>query len=63
MFRLTHSPHAPWTVVKSDDKKRARVNTIRHLLSCFDYSKKDKRVAVPPDPAIVGNALNPEFGE
>lgn len=63
MFHLTHTPHAPWTVVKSDDKKRARINTIRHLLSCFDYSKKDKKVAVAPDPAIVGNALNPEFGE
>lgn len=63
MFRRTHQPHAPWFVIRSDDKKRARINCIRGLLSVFDYSGKDERVAVRPDPAIVGHALNPEFGQ
>jgi polyphosphate kinase 2 len=62
MFIRTHQPHAPWFVIRSDDKKRARINCIRGLLRVFDYSDKDERVAIRPDPAIVGHALNPEFG-
>jgi polyphosphate kinase 2 len=37
MFEYTDTKLAPWHVVPSDDKKRARLNCIRHLLSCFDY--------------------------
>jgi polyphosphate kinase 2 len=52
MFERTHSPLAPWYVVRADDKHAARLNVIRHLLSHLDYKGKTKRL-VRPDPAIV----------
>ncbi|QEL57789.1 polyphosphate kinase 2 [Chromobacterium paludis] len=55
MFFHTHTGDAPWTVVKSDDKKRARLGCIRHFLSRLDYPGKDPRVAHAPDPLIVGD--------
>ncbi|XLM22632.1 polyphosphate kinase 2, partial [Chromobacterium piscinae] len=55
MFFHTHTGDAPWTVVKSDDKKRARLNCIRHFLSRLDYPGKDPRVAHAADPLIVGD--------
>ncbi|WP_038247176.1 polyphosphate kinase 2 [Ghiorsea bivora] len=54
MFKHTNSKKAPWTVVKSDDKKRARINCIRHYLHNLDYTNKDESVACAPDPNIVG---------
>ena len=57
MLAETHTADAPWTVVKSNDKKRARINAMRHLLSKFDYDDKDHDVATEPDPQIVGRAL------
>jgi polyphosphate kinase 2 (PPK2 family) len=57
MFELTDTDTAPWTVVKSNDKKRARVNAMRHVLSKFDYDNKDHEVVGRPDPLIVGRAL------
>ncbi len=56
MFFYTDTADAPWTVVKSDDKKRARINCMKHFLSLFDYPDKDTSVATPPDTAIVGGA-------
>lgn len=56
MFFYTDTADAPWTVVRSDDKKRARINCMRHFLSCLDYPDKNPEVAVPPDPDIVHNA-------
>ena len=56
MFAHTDTQDAPWTVVKSDDKKRARINCMRHFLSFFDYPEKDSGVACDPDPLIVGAA-------
>ncbi len=56
MFFYTDTADAPWTVVKSDCKKRARLNAMKFLLNSLDYDKKDKRVATPPDPKIVGSA-------
>ena len=41
MFRVTDTDFAPWIVVKSNDKKRARINAMRHLLAKFDYDEKD----------------------
>ncbi|WP_426415301.1 polyphosphate kinase 2 [Aestuariirhabdus sp. LZHN29] len=41
MFFYTSTPECPWTIIKSDDKKRARVNAIRYLLSRFNYTGKD----------------------
>ena len=48
---------APWIVVKSNDKKRARINAMRYLLAKFDYDEKDDEVVGEPDPLIVGRAL------
>ena len=56
MFFYTDTADAPWTVVKSDDKKRARLNCVRHFLAQFDYPDKDESIAQPPDPKIVGQA-------
>ena len=56
MFFYTDTADAPWTVVKSDCKKRARLNAMKFLLNSLDYDKKDKQVATPPDPQIVGSA-------
>ncbi len=53
IFRRTHSEHAPWTVVKSNDKKRARLEAMRSLLAAFDYDDKDHDVAGVPDPLLV----------
>ena len=57
MFGATDTDIAPWIVVKSNDKKRARINAMRHLLAKFDYDEKDDDVVGEPDPLIVGRAL------
>ena len=57
MFAATDTDFAPWIVVKSNDKKRARINAMRHVLSKFDYDEKDHDVVGEPDPQIVGRAL------
>jgi polyphosphate kinase 2 len=56
MFFYTDTADAPWTIIKSDDKKRARLNCMQHFLSCLDYSGKDKAIVRGPDPLIVGNS-------
>ncbi|HKL70659.1 polyphosphate kinase 2 [Salibaculum sp.] len=56
MFFYTDTADAPWTVVKSNDKKRARINCMRHFLSTLDYPDKDHDIACPPEPEIVGPA-------
>jgi polyphosphate kinase 2 (PPK2 family) len=56
MFFYTDTADAPWTIVKSNDKKRARLNCMRHFLSSLDYPGKDPEIACPPDPLIVGSA-------
>ncbi|MGV9903955.1 polyphosphate kinase 2 [Streptomyces sp. NPDC003388] len=56
MFRATDTSHAPWTVVKSNDKRRARLETMRSLLSRIDYASKDHEAVGTPDPLIVGAA-------
>lgn len=56
MFFYTDTADAPWTVIKSDDKKRARINAMRYLLSKANYPDKDPNVALSPDPLIVGSA-------
>ncbi|HUR01399.1 MAG TPA: polyphosphate kinase 2, partial [Nonomuraea sp.] len=48
----------PWTVIKSNDKKRARIAAIRHVLSQFDYDDKDHDVVGVPDPLIVHAAAD-----
>ena len=58
MFATTDTDHAPWTVVKSNDKKRARINAMRHVLSLFDYDGKNESFVGTPDPLIVGRAAD-----
>jgi polyphosphate kinase 2 len=57
MFGATDTDAAPWIVVKSNDKKRARINAMRHLLAKCDYDDKDHEVVGEPDALIVGRAL------
>ncbi|WP_415919815.1 polyphosphate kinase 2 [Tateyamaria sp. SN6-1] len=56
MFFYTDTADAPWTVIKSNDKKRARINCMKHFLSGLDYPDKDASVASAPDPGIVQHA-------
>ena len=53
MFFYTDTADAPWTVVKSDDKKRARLNCMRHFLSSLNYDDKDEEMVDQADPFIV----------
>ena len=62
MFFYTDTADAPWTVVKSNDKKRARLNCMRHFLAQFDYPDKNHDVARPPDDKIVGEASHVVHG-
>ncbi|MCB1880459.1 MAG: polyphosphate kinase 2, partial [Gammaproteobacteria bacterium] len=55
MFEKTDVDWAPWTVIRSDGKKRARLNCMRYVLNSLPYEGKDKKIAVPPDPQIVGS--------
>lgn len=55
MFLATDTAEAPWTIVKSDDKKRARVGAIRFVLNALPYAGKNPANAPPPDPLIVGS--------
>jgi polyphosphate kinase len=57
MFRNTDTDYAPWIVVKSNDKKRGRINAMRYLLSQFDYDDRDDDIVGEPDPQLVGRAL------
>ena len=54
MFFYTDTKEAPWTVVKSNDKKRARLEAMRVLLSRVDYPDKDYSIVGTPDPLLVG---------
>ena len=53
MFRRTDTDWAPWTTIKSNDKKRARVNAMRFFLNQFEYDDKDRQIVFPADPRIV----------
>ncbi len=53
-FFYTDTADAPWTVVKADDKKRARLNCMQHFLSALPYPNKDRAIVTGPDPLIVG---------
>ncbi|CAI9406299.1 polyphosphate kinase 2 [Nocardioides sp. T2.26MG-1] len=58
MIRRTDTEWAPWTTVKSNDKKRARLNAMRYFLSRFDYEGKDAQVVAAPDPLIVQRGID-----
>ena len=56
MFFYTDTADAPWTIIKSDDKKRARLACMRHFLASLDYPGKDFDAIGRPEPLIVGHA-------
>ena len=55
MFFYTDTKEAPWTVVKSNDKKRARLEAMRHILEQYDYDGKDPEIVGKPDRKIIGS--------
>jgi polyphosphate kinase 2 len=64
MFAATDTDQCPWTVIKSDDKKRARLNAMRFVLHALPYADKDAERIGPVDERIVGRAnLIHERGE
>ncbi len=56
MFFYTDTADAPWTIIKSNDKKRARLNCMRHFLNTLPYTGKDQSVVDRPDALIVGSS-------
>ncbi|MFT4961946.1 MAG: polyphosphate kinase 2 [Paracoccaceae bacterium] len=56
MFFYTDTADAPWTVIKSNDKKRARLNCMRHFLASLEYPDKNLDIVGSPDLLIVGQA-------
>jgi polyphosphate kinase 2 len=71
MFAATDTDHAPWTIVPSDDKRRARLNCIRHLLSSIPYEElpqkdidlpgRDKAAAYDDLTPLVSKKHVPEY--
>jgi polyphosphate kinase 2 len=55
MFFYTDTADCPWSIIKSDDKKRARLNCMQDFLSKLDYPDKNLSVVTEPDPLIVGS--------
>ena len=51
----THTPEAPWTIIRSDDKRRARLMAIRTVLSQIDYANKDHKAVGTIDDSICGS--------
>jgi polyphosphate kinase len=56
MLRRTNSAHAPWTVIRANDKRRARINVIQHVLHHLPFSGQDKRAIGEIDPQITMQA-------
>ncbi len=56
MFFYTDTADAPWTLIKSNDKKRARLQAMRHVLHQFPYEDKDAELVGQADPLLVGRA-------
>lgn len=61
MFERTHTERAPWTVIRSEDKRRARLAVIRTILSGIDYHGKNAKLVGVADPEIAGDPAR--FGE
>jgi len=54
MFSKTHTSFSPWIIVKSNNKKLARLESIRHVLNVMDYhGKNEVKIRIAPDPDIV----------
>jgi polyphosphate kinase 2 len=61
MFQATDTSHAPWHVVRSDDKRRARLNIIAHLLDTVPYKEAPREKAKLPDRQKPGNYKEPDY--
>ena len=59
MLERTHTARAPWIVVRSNDKRRARIAAIRRILSSLPYAGRDLEIVGKPDPKIIGEG--PDF--
>ncbi len=59
MLKRTHSERAPWTVIRANDKRRARLEAIGRILRSIDYEGRDDRIVGKPDKAIIG--AGPDF--
>ena len=54
MFSKTHTTFSPWTIVKTNQKKTARIESMRHVLSLFDYAGKTRaKTTTIPDPNVI----------
>ena len=58
MLDATHTKHAPWTIIRSNDKRRARLNAIRHFLQQLDYTGKNTEAIGEIDANIIGSGPN-----
>ncbi|WP_181703756.1 polyphosphate kinase 2 [Chthonobacter albigriseus] len=58
MLKASHTKHAPWTIILANDKKRARLNAIRHLLAQVDYAGKSAETIGETDPRILKSSLS-----
>ena len=54
MFRFTHTPTCPWTVIRANDQRRARLEAMRSILTSVDYEGRNTKLIGKPDPKIVG---------
>jgi hypothetical protein len=60
MFAYTDTKHSPWWVVDGEDKRRARLNCIAHLLSTIPYEDlQPEPVQLPPRPEATGRRMRP----
>ena len=59
MIERTHSPHAPWIIVRSNDKRRARIEVVRRILLSLDYTGRDLAAIGKADEKIIGEG--PKF--
>jgi polyphosphate kinase 2 len=53
MVKRTHSTHAPWTIIRSNDKQMARLNAMKVILNCVPYARRDPGLDYVPDPSVV----------
>lgn len=58
IFRFSHTNETPWTIIRSNDKRRARLNAMRVLLSNIDYDGKNRAIVGSPDAKIVDSNLD-----
>lgn len=58
MFFYTDTADAPWTIIKSNDKRRGRLGCMQHFLASLPYPGKDQELITGPDPLIVGSSVD-----